>query len=182
MKKEVQREKAICAIFFLALAISFAFSITITGAAVTGLIVNPDVVVSGEIVSLSGRAAPNECVWLKTSFAISLPVSDGKYSREFQDLLFPVGEKTFAITAEHIKDIRISLGPILLFPVVEYPLDGPLETANDIATISMSFPVTWANMTVNIAGRKTAKVYGDAADDAAEVDRVFGLVKNQREY
>jgi len=166
MKKEVQREKAIFTIVFLALAISFAFSITITGAAVTELIVNPNVVVSGEDVSLSGRAAPNEGVWLKTSFAISLPVSDGNYSREFQDLLFPTGEKTFAVTAEHIKDIRISLGPIFFFPEVEYPLDGPLKATNGIATISMSFPVTWGAITVNISGRKTAKVYGDAADDA----------------
>lgn len=44
---------------------------------------------------------------------ISLPVLDGNYSREFNGIHFPDGEKAFSVTAENIKDIRIALSPVL---------------------------------------------------------------------
>jgi hypothetical protein len=136
---------------------AFAFLITITGA--------------GDNVSLSGRAAPNETVWITSSFIISLPVSDGKYSAEFIDILFPPGEKKFSVTAENVEDIRISLGPLFFFPAVEYPLDGPLEATNGTATIPISVPFTMGAITViDISDEKDVKVYGNAAEDAEFVN------------
>jgi len=49
--------------------------------------------------------APGEEVWISSSFELSLPVSDGKYSHEFNNIHFPAGEKTFSVTAENIKNM-----------------------------------------------------------------------------
>ena len=74
-----------------------ASAITIASAEVTELNVNPQVVVQGDLVSISGKGSPNEEVWLKSSFALSLPVSDGKYNCDFSDIYFPKGEKKFSV-------------------------------------------------------------------------------------
>jgi hypothetical protein len=151
---------------YIGLLLLFAFiaSVTIAGASVTELDVKPSVVVLGETLSISGKASPNEAVLLKSSFVISLPVSDGKYSEEFEDIHFPAGKKTFSVRANNIKDIRVSLGPIL-FMTVEYPLDGPRKATNGIATISISLPFSGMDVT----GEKDVKVYGAALDDATSV-------------
>ena len=169
MKKEAIGTKGIFVILVLALTFTITLFLAIGSAEVTELKVNPEVVIQGANVSLSGRAAPNETVWIKSSFVISLPVSDGKYTAEFEDILFPPGEKKFSVTAENVENIRISLGPLFL-PEVEYPLDGPLEATNGIATIAISVPFTMWGMTVNIGGEKDVKVYGNAAEDAEFVN------------
>jgi len=143
---------------------------TITSAEVTELNVTPEVVVQGETLSISGKASPDEEVWIGSSFAISLPVSDGEYCREFIGIYFPEGEKEFSVTAENIKNIRISLSPIPFLGTVEYPLEGPLNATNGTATISISFPVTWNGITIDIYGKKNVTVYGDAADSATSVN------------
>ncbi len=147
---------------------SVFISIPITSAEVTELNV-PPWVVQGETLSVSGKAAANEEVWIGSSFEIALPVSDGKYSREFNGIQFPAGEKTFSVTAENIKNIRISLYPVF-WQTIEYPQEGPLNATNGTATISVSFPVTWNGITIDISGKKNVKVYGDAADDATAVN------------
>nr|QNO55971.1 hypothetical protein DCFPNMKD_00003 [Methanosarcinales archaeon ANME-1 ERB7] len=149
---------------------TFTVFIAIGSAEVTELKVNPEVVIQGDNVSLSGRAVPNETVWITSSFDISLPVSDGKYSAEFEDILFPPGEKKFSVTAENIEDIRVSLGPLFFFPEVEYPLDGPREATNGTATIAISVPFTMRGITVSLSGEKDVKVYGNAAEDAEFVN------------
>jgi len=171
MKKEAIGTNGILAILFLALAFTVTVFIAIGSAEVTELKVNPEVVIQGANVSLSGRATPNETVWITSSFVISLPVSDGKYTAEFIDILFPPGEKKFSVTAENVEDIRVSLGPLFFFPAVEYPLDGPMEATNGIATIAISVPFTMRGITViDISGGKDVKVYGNAAEDAEFVN------------
>ena len=178
MKKKIEMKKknGIFTIFILALMFAFAFfiTITITGADVTELNVNPEVVIQGENVSISGRASPNEAVWINSSSVISLPVSDGKYSREFNGIHFPAGEKAFSVTAEKIKNIRIALSPVF-GQTVEYPLEGPKKATDGTATISILFPVTWENIIINIEGRKNVKIYGAAADDANSVNLKVGM-------
>ena len=98
-------------------------------------------------------------VWIGSSFEISLPVSDGKYSREFNGIHFPEGEKVFSVTAENVKNIRISLYPVF-GQTIEYLLEGPKNATNGTATISVSFPVTWNGITIDISGKKNVKVYG----------------------
>ncbi len=153
----------------LFLLCAFIVSVTNAGASVTELNVNPSVVVQGETLSISGKARPNEEVWLKSSFVISLPVSEGKYSEEFKGIYFPAGKKTFSVRAENIKDIRVSLGPILFLGTFEYPLDGPQKATNGIATLSISLPVSVLGFTINVDGEKDVKVYGAALDDATSV-------------
>ena len=149
----------ILAAFILILA-----SIPAISAAVTELNVNPEVINPGDVITVSGRTStPNEEVWLSSSFELSLPVSDGKYSREFL-IHIPAGEKKFSVTAERIKNIRVSL-----WGTIEYPLDGPLNATNGTATISVSFPVTWHGITIDISGKNNVKVYGAAAEDATAV-------------
>ena len=91
----------IMTMFLLILA---STTITITNAQVTELNVTPEVVVQGEMVSISGKASPDKEVWIGSSFAISLhDVPDGNYSREFIGIYFPKGEKEFSVTAEKVK-------------------------------------------------------------------------------
>jgi hypothetical protein len=170
MKKEAIGTKGIFVILVLALTFTITLFLAIGSAEITELKVNPEVVIQGANVSLSGKAAPNETVWITSSFDISLPVSDGKYSAEFEDILFPPGEKKFSVTAENIADIRVSLGPLAFYSEVEYPPDGPLEATNGIATIAISVPFTMWGMTVNIGGEKDVKVYGNAVEDAEFVN------------
>lgn len=170
MKEEAIGTNGIFVILVLALALTFTVFIAIGSAEVTELKVNPEVVIPGDNVSLSGRAAANETVWITSSFDISLPVSDGKYSAEFEDILFPPGEKKFSVTAENIEDIRISLGPVPFLSTVEYPRDGPREATNGIATIAISVPITMGSFTVNIDGEYDVNAYGNAAEDAEFVN------------
>jgi len=148
----------------LFLLCAFIASVTIAGASVTDLNVNPSVVVPGETLSISGKATPNEEVSLKSTFVISLPVSEGKYSREFNGIYFPTGEKTFSVRAKHIKDIRVSLGP-LFFMTIEYPLGGPQKATNGSATLSISLPFSG----IDVTGKKNVNVYGAALEDASSV-------------
>ena len=140
----------------------------VTSAEVTELNVPPEVV-QGETLSISGKAAPNEEVWLKSSFALSLPVSDAKYSRDFTGIHFPEGEKTFSVTAENVNNIRISLSPVF-WQTIEYPLEGPLNATSGIAKLSVSFPAEILGIEMDIHGEKDVKVYGDAAEDATSVN------------
>ncbi|HDS45268.1 MAG TPA: hypothetical protein ENN68_04120 [Methanomicrobia archaeon] len=142
--------------------------IACTNAEVIELQVTPDVVVQGEQLSISGLAAPYEAVWLDTSFVLSIPVSAGTYSREFNDIYFPAGNKSFSVTASGIEDIRLELYPIF-GTKFEYPLEGPLQATGGVATISISFPVTIEGVTINIAGEKDVLVYGRAVAGATSV-------------
>jgi hypothetical protein len=153
----------------LFLLCAFIVSVTNAGASVTDLNVNPSVVLPGETLSISGKATPNEAVTLKSSFVMSLPVSEGKYSEEFNGIHFPAGEKTFSVRAKNIKDIRASLGPILFLGTVEYPPDGPRKATSGIAKLSISLPVSFLGFTINVDGEKDVKVYGAALDDATSV-------------
>ena len=153
----------------LLLLCAFIVSVTNAGASVTDLNVNPSVVVPGDTLSISGKATPNEEVTLKSTFVMSLPVSEGKYSEEFKGIYFPTGEKTFSVRAKHIKDIRTSLGPIPLLGAVEYPTDGPRKATNGVARLSISLPVSVFGITINVDGKKDVKVYGAALDDASSV-------------
>ncbi len=149
----------------LLLLCAFIASVANAGASVTELNVNPTSVVQGDTLSISGKATPNEEVLLKSTFVISLPVSEGKYSEEFNGIHFPDGKKTFSVRAKSIKDIRVSLGPIMFLGTVEYPLDGPRKATSGIATLSISLPIS----VFDVAGEKDVKVYGAALDDASSV-------------
>jgi len=150
----------------IGLLLLFAFTVSVAnaGASVTELNVNPSVVVQGETLSISGKATPNEEVSLKSSFVISLPVSEGTYSEEFKGIHFPAGKKTFSVRAENIKDIRVSLRP-LLFMTFKYPLGGPQKATNGVATLSISLPFSG----IDVAGKKNVNVYGAALEDASSV-------------
>lgn len=149
----------------LFLLFAFIVSVANAGASVTDLNVNPSVVVQGETLSISGKATPNEEVSLKSSFVISLPVSEGKYSREFKGIHFPAGKKTFSVRAENIKDIRVSLLGLIPFIPVKYPLGGPQKATDGIATLSISLPFSG----IDVDGKKDVKVYGAALEDASSV-------------
>ncbi len=170
MKKEAIGTNGIFVILVLVLTFTVTVFLAIGSAEITELKVNPEVVIQGANVSLSGRAVPNETVWITSSFVISLPVSDGKYSAEFEDIFFPPGEKKFSVTAENVEDIRISLGPLFFFPEVEYPLDGPESATNGTATIAISVPFTMGATTVSLSGEKDVKVYGNAAENTEFVN------------
>jgi len=165
------RDSATQIILSLFLLILVFVTITITSAEVTELNVTPEVVLPGETLLVTGKASLGEEVWLNASFEIALPVSDqvGEYLGEFNGIDIPAGEKKFSVTAEKIKNIRISLYPVF-WHTIEYPLGGPLTATNGTATISISFPATYHGITIDIYGKKNVRVYGDAADNATSVN------------
>ena len=145
----------------------------VMGASVSELII-PGEVLQGDTFSITGKAVPNEEIWINSSFAFSLPVSvsgdnGGRYYHEFRGIHFPEGEKTFSLTVENVTNLRISISPILLRSF-EYPLDGPKEASSGVVSISFSFPLTWYGIVVDIAGEKDLALYGDAAEDATTVN------------
>ena len=145
-------------------------SVTVSSAAVTELTVSPAIVAQGGALSISGKALPNEEVWISSSFELSLPVSgDGEYACEFTGIEFPAGEKTFSVTAEGVKNVRASIRPIF-WQTVEYPLEGPLDATGGTATLSVSFPAELFGVEMDVYGEKDVKVYGDAADGATSVN------------
>jgi len=146
-----------------AVALAFLIFPIIGSATVTELNVTPDVVLQGEKVKVWGKASPNEDVWLGASFEISIPVSEGRYCEEFKGIEIPPGKKTVSVTAENVKNIRISIYCLLM--TIEYPSEGPLNATNGTATISAPFPdIPIYNI----------KVYGDALEGA---DAVHLIVK-----
>ena len=160
-----------------AVALAFLIFPIIGSATVTELNVTPDVVLQGEKVKVCGKASPNEDVWLGASFEISTPVSEGRYHEEFKGIEIPKGEKTISVTAENVKNIRISIYPVFVFwfwQTIEYPLEGPLNAMNGTATISVSFPADFYGKPRDIHGAKDIKVYGDALEGA---DAVHLIVK-----
>jgi hypothetical protein len=163
------RDSSTLIILPLFLLILVLITVTITSAEVTELNVTPQIVHPGDTLLITGKASPNEAVWLRSSFELALTVSDGKYSRAFIGIDFPKGEKDFSVTAENVKNIRASISPIPFLGTVEYPLGEPKNATNGIATLSMSFPVTWGIITIDIYGTKNVKIYGDAADSATSV-------------
>jgi hypothetical protein len=169
MNPGIARMSALLIILTLFLLILAPFTSTIARAEVTELKVTPQVIDPGDTVSITGKASPNEAVWLRSSFELPLTVSEGEYSREFNNIHFPRGEKEFSVTAENVKNVRASLYPIF-WQRIEYPLEGPLNATNDIATLSVSFPATWHGITIDIYGEKQVKIYGDAAEGATSVN------------
>jgi hypothetical protein len=139
-------------------------------ASATELKVTPEVAEPGDTLTISGKASPGEEVWLSSSFEISLPVSDGEYSHKFENIYFPAGKKRFTVTAENVKNIRISLWFVPLLPPVKYPLDGPKNAIEGIATISILLPVTINGDEMDVTGKRDFQVYGDTLDDATLVN------------
>ena len=153
-------------IILTASLLTFLF-ISIAGATIIELKA-PQEVVQGKETSISGKALPNEAVWLTSSFETSLPVSDGKYSCAFTGVHFPAGDKTFSVTAENVENIRASLSPVL-WQTVDYPLKGPATATDGVASFSVSFPATLFGVEIDLSGKKDIGVYGVATDDATSV-------------
>lgn len=178
----------ISAIFILMLML-MPLSIPAISAAVTELNVNPEVINHpGDVITVSGKASPNEEVWLSSSFELSLPISDGKYSREFVGIHFPEGEKEFSVRAENVKTLQVSVPDAIAGMTATFICDGetikvtaskgflsitireePLKRENDVIAFSFSLPIASLGGR-DIAGEKDVKIEGDAADGATSVD------------
>jgi len=149
-------------------SVFISIPVSITRASVTELNVEPEVINPGEVITITGKAAPNEEVWLRSSFELLLDVEDGRYFREFRGVHFPEGEKKFSVRAENVKNIRVSLSPVF-WQTIEYPLEGPRNATNGIASLSISFPLSTKFGTFDIKGKKDVRVYGDAVAGATSV-------------
>ncbi|HID20343.1 MAG TPA: hypothetical protein EYP28_05350 [Methanophagales archaeon] len=167
----------------LVLLCVFLASVPIAGSSVTELNV-PSFVVQGETLSISGKALPNEVVWLDSSFELSLPVSDGRYSEEFWGINFIEGEKKISARAENIKNMQMSVSPFTatcngatvkvtttILGVAVPVIEAPLKITNGIVTLSFSFPMEISGFEIDIPpGKRDIKISGDAMDDATSVN------------
>ena len=165
----------------LLLLCAFTVSVPIAGASVTELKV-PSFVLQGDTFSIYGKAAPNEAVWLDSSFEISLPVSDtGRYIEEFRGINFIAGDKKISARAENINNMQMSVSPFTatcngetvkatMWPGIPV-MEAPLKITNGIVTLSFSFPMEKFGMKIDIPpGKKDIKISGDATDGATSVN------------
>ncbi|CAD6493347.1 MAG: hypothetical protein LAKADJCE_00493 [Candidatus Argoarchaeum ethanivorans] len=172
---------------FIPVALMLVFFAPLSGAEVMELNVSPQVVDSGDVITISGTTSPSEVVWLGSSFELPLPVSDGRYGCEFDDINFPDGEKKFSVTAENIKNLDVTLYPMHFWSTIEINCSGQTMTATVLgqtittplsesidetgtASFSMSFPIEKYGLNLNIDGLKDITVSGDAADGASTVN------------
>jgi len=172
---------------FIPVALILVFFAPLSSAEVMTLNVSPQVVDSGDVITISGKASSGEVVWLGSSFELPLPVSDGRYYRKFDDINFPDGEKKFSVTAENIKNLDVTLYPMHFYTTIKINCSGqtmtftalgqtittPLSESIDetnMASFSMSFPIEKFGITLNIDGKKDVTVSGDAVDGASTVD------------
>ena len=162
-------ELIVCVGLLLLCVFSGITFVTTSSASVTYLDVCPQVVEPGDVISISGKASPYEEIWLNYTFEISSPVSDENYSREFIGMHFIQGEKVFSVTAENVKNVRVSLYPVF-WQTIEFPLEGPENATDGVATVSLSFPMMMHGAKIDISGKKNVSVYGNAADGATSVN------------
>ena len=171
---------------FIPVVLMLVFFAPLSGAEVMELNVSPQVTNPGDVITISGKASPGEVVWLGSSFELPLPVSDGRYGCEFDDINFPDGEKEFSVTAENIKNLDVTLYPVFWQTIkincsgqnmtatfFEKTITTPLSESIDetgTASFSMSFPVEKYGVTLNIDGPKDITVSGDAADGTSIVN------------
>ena len=184
MIKNYRRFVPHAGIVLLCVLLSIA-TIATANASVTELNVNPEVIDEGGEVSIAGTASADETVWIGSSFVISSPVYDGKYSQKFEGIYFPpagdsevVKVKQFSVTAENVKDIRLSISPSPVLFLNKYPLSGPQEATNGIATLSIIIPVELYGVKKDVSGEKNVEAYGNAAEDATSVNlRITSKIK-----
>lgn len=129
-------------------------SISVTSAEVTELNVDPQVVDPGDVITISGRASPDEEVWLSSSFKLSLTVSDGEYDYPLKGVKIPSGENIFVITAENVKNLNVRVKMLIWWT-------KSADATNGIATVSQS------NLP---SGAYDIRIDGDAADSVNSVD------------
>ncbi len=129
----------------------------------------PAEVIQDNCFVITGQASPNEVIWLNSSFSLTVPVSRGDYHYELHGIQFPEGEKRCVLTAGNVKTLRLSLYPVFL-TTLRYPLNGPKEAYNGVATLSLSLPVSWNGFVIDVAGAKDIAIYGDAVEDATTVN------------
>jgi hypothetical protein len=142
----------------------------------------PAWVVQGEMLSISGKAAPGEEVWIGSSFDRTLQVSaDGRYSDEYKGIDFPEGKKKISVRAENIKNIKVSISPftatcdgetikVTLWPIPIPLIEKPLEIKDGVVVLSLSFPMSQFGTEIDIpSGKRDIEISGDALDNAAPV-------------
>jgi len=83
----MKENKTMKTAIFIPVALVLVFFAPLSSAEVMELNVSPQVVDSGDMITISGKASPGEAVWLGSSFELPLPVSDGRYYRKFGSVL-----------------------------------------------------------------------------------------------
>ncbi len=155
----------------------------------------PEEVLQGREVTISGEAAPYEAVWLSSSFTLSLPVTEGgRYSREFNGIFFPEGDKRVTVRIDKIKDMKIEISGIELvcdennvsvikriwgIPITVMKMPSVINEG--VGTLSLSLPVEVQvpgvpePMPMDLEGEHDVKISGNAEDDTAVVRLRFTM-------
>lgn len=106
----------------------------------------------GDKITLTGKAAPGEQVNLRSSFAMDLPVKNGKYEYE-TNVEIPQKPNNLAVTARNIKDLNLGV-KMVIWVTKSFPASG------GVASISHSDVPP---------GRYDLKMFGSAVDKASKV-------------
>lgn len=106
----------------------------------------------GDKITLTGKAAPGEQVNLRSSFAMDLPVTNGKYEYE-TNVEIPQKPNNLAVTARNIKDLNLGV-KMVIWITKSFPASG------GVASISHSDVPP---------GRYDLKMFGSAVDAASKV-------------
>ncbi|MEM2925587.1 MAG: hypothetical protein QXJ68_07875 [Methanocellales archaeon] len=123
-------------------------------AAVIELKISPSSAYCGDIITISGRAQPNEKVTISSSFKKTVLVDRGKYVYRLYGVYIPPGENSFTVVAGNTKNLQVSVKMLIW-------ITKGSDAVNGTAVVSQS----------NVPeGTYDVMIYGDAADGATSVE------------
>ena len=103
-------------------------------AEVVDLSITPENPVKGDVVTVSGKAQPNERVRIDVSFEKSVPVQEGRYEFSVSGVQIPSGDNRFTVIAEGCDDLKVSVKVFFIWVTLG------AEASNGVAKISRSAP------------------------------------------
>ncbi len=96
-----------CGIFFCSILITLL--LVSAAGAVTDVNISPQEPVVGDNIIVRGNGTPNSELTAYTSFTVEVPVEEGFYEYELDNIKVPEGTDTFSVEAEKVIDLNITV-------------------------------------------------------------------------
>ena len=96
-----------CGIFFCSILITLL--LVSAAGAVTGVTISSQEPVVGDNVIVRGYGTPNSELTANTSFTVEVPVDEGFYKYELNNIKVPEGTDTFSVEAQKVIDLNVTV-------------------------------------------------------------------------
>lgn len=109
--------------------------------------ISPKNPVAGDTIILSGTASPDETAGLEISLEKEVPVVEGKYYYEIEEVKIPKGENNlFTARAEGVQDLNVRVKKLIWISIFNDATDG-------VAIISQGHVPSWTYDKIRIDGQ-----------------------------